>query len=164
MNPQPAPVSTPAAGPTPEQVRALVAYCDKAAWWLDDCLTVPGTRFHFGLDAIAGLVPFAGDALAAGVSVLTITRAARIGVPRDVLLRMGRNVAIDFAGGLIPGIGDAFDAVFKSHRRNFALLHKEYAPMLAPIAGRRRAPLWLRVLGGVTIAAIGYGLWHWLLR
>ncbi len=153
-----------AEGPSPEQVRELVAYCDKAAWWLDDCLTVPGTRFHFGLDAIAGLIPFAGDVLAAGVSVLTIGRAARIGVPRGVLLRMGRNVAIDFAGGLIPGIGDAFDAVFKSHRRNFALLHKEYAPMLAPIGVRRRAPLWLRVFGSLTIAAVAYGIWHWFSR
>ncbi|MDP3294743.1 MAG: DUF4112 domain-containing protein [Nevskia sp.] len=151
-----------AEGPSPEQVRALVAFCDKAAWWLDDCLTVPGTGFHFGLDAIAGLIPFAGDVLAAGVSVLTIGRAARIGVPRSVLLRMGRNVAIDFVGGLIPGIGDAFDAVFKSHRRNFALLHKEYATMLAPIAARRRAPLWLRVAGALAIAAISYGLWRWL--
>ncbi len=59
---------------------------------------------------------------------------------------------------------DAFDAVFKSHRRNFALLHKEYAPMLAPIGVRRRAPLWLRVGGALMVAAIGYGLWHWLLR
>lgn len=155
-------MNPPTSTPTQDEVRALVAFVDKTAWWLDDCLSIPGTRFRFGLDAIAGLIPFAGDALAAGVSVLTITRAARVGVPRGVLFRMGRNVAIDFAGGLIPGLGDVFDAVFKSHRRNFELLRKEYAPMLALPEPRRRAPLWLRLVGALAIAAIGYGLWHWL--
>lgn len=148
--------------PTQDEIRALVAFVDKTAWWLDDCLTIPGTRFRFGLDAIAGKRDQSGDALAAGVSLLTIGRAARIGVPRGVLFRMGRNVAIDFAGGLIPGLGDVFDAVFKSHRRNFELLRKEYAPMLAPSEPRRQAPPWLRLAGALAIAAIGYGLWRWL--
>lgn len=149
------------AGPSADKVRDLVAFVDKTAWWLDDCLTIPGTRFRFGLDAIVGLIPFAGDALAFGVSALTITRAARAGVPRGVLFRMARNVGIDFAGGLVPGLGDVFDAVFKSHRRNFELLRKEYAPMLAPLKPRRQAPLWLRVAGALGVAAIGYGLWTW---
>lgn len=152
----------PETGPAAEQVRDLVAFVDKTAWWLDDCLTIPGTRFRFGLDAIVGLIPLAGDALAFGVSALTITRAARAGVPRRVLFRMARNVAIDFAGGLVPGLGDVFDAVFKSHRRNFELLRKEYAPILAPPAPRRQAPLWLRVVGALGVAAIGYGLWTWM--
>ncbi len=149
-------------GPSVDEVRALVAFVDKTAWWLDDCLTLPGTRFRFGLDAIVGLIPLAGDALALGVSALTITRAARAGVPRGLLLKMGRNVAIYFAGGLLPGIGDVFDAVFKSHRRNFELLRKAYAPMLAPLPPRRRAPLWLRLAGAIAIAAIGYGLWQFV--
>lgn len=152
------------AGPSADKVRELVAFVDKTAWWLDDCLSIPGTRFRFGLDAIVGLIPLAGDALAFGVSALTITRAARAGVPRGVLLRMARNVAIDFAGGLVPGLGDVFDAVFKSHRRNFELLRKEYAPMLAPLAPRRQAPLWLRVAGALGVAAIGYALWTWMQR
>lgn len=148
--------------PSPEQVRELVAFCDKAAWWLDDCLTIPGTRFRFGLDAIAGLIPVAGDVLALGVSVLTFGRAVKVGVPKPVLAKMGRNIAVDFAGGLIPGIGDVFDAVFKSHRRNFELLRKEYAPMLPQYPARKRAPLLVRVLGAVAIVALGYGLWRWL--
>lgn len=147
--------------PTQAQVRELVAFCDKTAWWLDDCMNIPLTRFRFGLDALAGLIPFAGDALAAGVSIVTITRAARIGVPRGLLFRMGRNVAIDFAGGLIPGLGDVFDAVFKSHRRNFELLRREYATMLALPEPRRRAPLWLRTLTAAAVAAAIYAAWQW---
>jgi len=147
--------------PDPEKVRDLVAFVDKTAWWLDDCLSIPGTRFRFGLDAIVGLIPIGGDVLALGVSALTVTRAARAGVPRGVLFRMARNIALDFGGGLIPGLGDVFDAVFKSHRRNFELLRKEYAPMLAPLKPRRQAPLWLRLAGAIGVAAIGYGLWNW---
>lgn len=145
--------------PSAETVRELVAFVDRTAWWLDDCLSIPGTRFRFGLDAIIGLIPVAGDVVGFGISALTIARAAKAGASRGVLLRMARNVALDFGGGLIPGVGDVFDTVFKSHRRNFELLRKEYAPMLAPLAPRRRAPLWLRLAGAVGIAAISYGVW-----
>ena len=155
------PIVTQAAGPSVDEVRELVAFVDKTAWWLDDCMSIPGTRFRFGLDAIVGLIPVGGDVLAVSVSALTLTRAARAGVPRGVLFRMARNVVVDFAGGLIPGLGDVFDAVFKSHRRNFELLRKEYAPMLAPLKPRRQAPLWLRLAGAIAVAAISYGLWNW---
>ena len=153
----------PASGPSPQAVRELVAFVDRTAWWLDDCLSIPGTRFRFGLDAIIGLLPVAGDVVAAGVSALTIARAAHAGVPRRVLLAMVRNVVVDFAGGLIPGLGDVFDAVFKSHRRNFELLRREYATLLpAQAAARRPAPGWLKLAGALAVAAIGYGLWRWL--
>lgn len=155
----------PTTGPSPQAASELVAFVDRTAWWLDDCLSIPGTRFRFGLDAVIGLLPVAGDVIAAAVSALTIARAARAGVPKRVLLTMARNVVVDFAGGLIPGLGDVFDAVFKSHRRNFELLRREYAAVLPPpAAGRETAPWWLKLVGAAGIAAIGYGLWHTLGR
>jgi hypothetical protein len=164
MSPAPVrPAMPESAGPSPQAVRELVAFVDKTAWWLDDCLTIPGTRFRFGLDAIIGLLPVAGDVVAAGISALTIARAARAGVPRRVLLTMVRNVVVDFAGGLIPGLGDVFDTLFKSHRRNFELLRREYAALLPEVPPpRRAAPPWLRLAGALGIAAIAYGLWSWL--
>lgn len=144
----------------PARIRELVAFCDRIAWWLDDCLRIPGTRFRFGLDAIVGLVPLAGDALGFIVSALTLFRAARSGVPKPLLWKMGRNVAIDFFGSLMPVLGDAFDAVFKAHRRNFELLRREYAPMLPDYPKRARAPWLLRVVAALLIAGIGYGLWR----
>lgn len=163
MNRAPASAMRADSSPSPQAVRELVAFVDKTAWWLDDCLSIPGTRFRFGLDALIGMVPVAGDVIAAGISALTIARAARAGVPKRVLLTMARNVVVDFAGGLIPGLGDVFDAVFKSHRSNFELLRREYAAVLpeAPLP-RRAAPLWLKLIGAVGVAAIGYGLWRWL--
>ncbi|GAC1632712.1 MAG: hypothetical protein NVS9B10_27490 [Nevskia sp.] len=77
---------------------------------------------------------------------------------------MGRNVAIDFFGSLVPVLGDAFDAVFKAHRRNFELLRKAYAPMLPDYPQRRRAHWFVRLTMALLLAGIGYALWHALAR
>jgi len=154
----------PASSPDAAGARELVAFCDKVAWLLDDCLRIPGTRFRFGLDAIVGLVPLAGDAVGFVVSAATIAKAARAGVSKPLLWKMGRNVAIDFFGSLVPIFGDAFDAVFKAHRRNFELLRKEYAPML-PDYPQRRGPHWaLRVLVALLLAGLGWWGWQHLTR
>lgn len=141
-------------------MRELLAFCDRVAWLLDDCLRIPGTRFRVGLDAVVGLVPLAGDLLGFSVSALTLWRAARAGVPRALLLKMGRNVAIDFFGSLVPVFGDAFDAVFKAHRRNFELLRREYAPAMPVRSGGRRAPLLLRLLVAVLLGALAWWAWQ----
>lgn len=149
------------AGPDDPSIAALLAFCDRVAWLLDDCVRIPGTRFRIGLDAVVGLVPLAGDLLGFSVSALTLWRAARAGVPRALLMRMGRNVAIDFFGSLMPVFGDAFDAVFKAHRRNFELLRREYAPEM-PARTSARAPLLLRLLLALLLAGLAWGLWRWL--
>lgn len=141
-------------------MRELLAFCDRVAWLLDDCLRIPGTRFRVGLDAVVGLVPLAGDLLGFSVSALTLWRAARAGVPRALLLKMGRNVAIDFFGSLVPVFGDAFDAVFKAHRRNFELLRREYAPAMPVRASGARAPLLLRLLVAVLLGALAWWAWQ----
>lgn len=148
----------PEAAPDAERIRSLVAFCDRAAWVLDDCLRIPGTRFRFGLDALIGLFPVAGDAVGFAVSSWTLFRAARAGVPGRVLRRMGSNMVIDLFGSVVPVLGDVFDTVFKAHRRNFELLRREYA--LPETRPRARAPWALRLLGAAIVAAIGWGLWR----
>ncbi|MDB5987577.1 MAG: hypothetical protein JWR16_2630 [Nevskia sp.] len=152
--------------PTPdadsERIRALVRFCDKVAWWLDDCLRIPGTRFRFGLDAIVGVFPVAGDALGFAVSALTMARAARDGVPRSLLLKMGRNVVIDLIGSIVPVFGDVFDAAFKAHRRNVNLLRSHYAAQLPAEAPRRRAPWFVGALATLAVSALLWSAWrHW---
>jgi hypothetical protein len=144
----------------PETIRELVEFCDKVAWWLDDCLRIPGTRFRFGLDAVVGVLPLAGDALGFAVSALTLGRAAKAGAPKGLIAKMGRNVAIDFFGSLVPVIGDVFDATFKAHRRNVDLLRAHYAALLPQTAPRRRMPLVARVIVALVIAGIGWAIWH----
>lgn len=141
------------------EIRRLLAFCDRAAWWLDDCLRLPGTGFRFGLDAIVGLIPLAGDGLALLVSVLTVYRAREAGVPNALLGKMLKNVVIDFFGSLLPVFGDLFDAVFKAHRRNFELLRREYGERLAPAPRRSRAP---RLVGAALLVLLAWAVWRWL--
>jgi hypothetical protein len=101
---------------------------------LDELIVVPGTPIKVGLDPIIGLIPVAGDAVAALVGGWVILEASRFGIPRVVLARMVLNLTVDLAVGLIPLIGDITDFVFTSNSRNLALFRR-YA--LEPDASTR---------------------------
>ena len=83
---------------------------------------MPGTRFRFGLDGLAGLLPGAGDAVMSAVSLYIVWEARNMGAPTSLLARMLANVALDTAGGAVPFLGDLFDVAFKANLRNLALL------------------------------------------
>jgi hypothetical protein len=88
---------------------------------LDDSVRVPGTDFRIGIDPILGILPGAGDAVAAALSVYIVLESARLGVPFLTLLRMMANVTLDFAIGSVPVIGPLFDAAWTANRRNVEL-------------------------------------------
>jgi hypothetical protein len=111
-----------------EQLRRL-------AWLLDSSIGIPGTRFRFGVDALLGLVPFLGDAAGVLLSSYIVLEAARMGVPRALLVRMGANVAIEGLVGAIPLLGDLFDAAWKANQRNVRLLEAHFGE--APDARRQ---------------------------
>jgi hypothetical protein len=94
---------------------------------LDDAVRVPGTRIRFGLDALLGLLPGAGDAVTGAVAAYAIVLATRLGAPPVVVARMTMNVLIDVATGTIPVLGDIFDVGWKSNRKNVQLLEKYLA-------------------------------------
>lgn len=89
---------------------------------LDDAVTIPGTSFRIGLDPLVGLLPGIGDALGALVGGVIIYYAARRGAPKRVLVRMLGNVMVDYLVGIVPVLGDLFDAAFRSNHRNVELL------------------------------------------
>lgn len=91
---------------------------------LDSAFGIPGTRVRFGVDAILGLVPGLGDAFSGVFSLILIVHAARLGLPRIVLARMGANVLIDVLIGVIPLAGDLFDVAWKANLRNVALVER----------------------------------------
>lgn len=91
---------------------------------LDAAFGIPGTRFRFGLDALIGLVPGAGDAVAGLFSLGILVQAARMGVPRVVVLRMVFNALLDLLVGAIPLVGDLFDIGWKANLRNVNLLDR----------------------------------------
>ena len=88
---------------------------------LDDSIRLPGTEFKIGLDPIVGLLPVAGDAVAAALSGYIVLESARLGVSYLTLLRMLANVGVDFAVGSVPVVGDIFDVAWKANVRNLQL-------------------------------------------
>lgn len=98
---------------------------DAAATVLDDGLRVPGTDFKFGLDPILGVLPIAGDTVATVISLYIVLEAASAGVSATTLVRMGLNLAVDYATGLVPVAGDLFDAYWKANRRNVDLAKRD---------------------------------------
>jgi hypothetical protein len=93
--------------------------------FLDDGISVPGTKFRIGFDGILGLLlPGAGDAMTAAGALSLFYLAVQRGAPRVVLARMALNVAIDALVGAIPVLGDLFDFGFKANRRNLRLIER----------------------------------------
>lgn len=95
------------------------------ATWLDDRFVIPGTRIRFGLDAIIGLIPGIGDALAAFASIFIVFSAWKRGVARVTLMRMVLNLAIEDTLGAIPVVGDMAHIAWKANRRNYNLLVRD---------------------------------------
>jgi hypothetical protein len=94
------------------------------AFFMDDLVRLPGTRFRFGLDPLIGLIPGFGDTGSALISAMALIAAARRGLPKILLARMALNILINEAIGIIPIVGDAFSFWFKSNARNYELLRK----------------------------------------
>lgn len=117
-----------------EEVRRL----DALAWLLDSSIPVPGTRLRIGLDPLIGLVPVVGDLVGMLFSAYILIQAARLGIPRVTLMRMGFNVTVEAVVGIVPFVGDAFDFWWQANRKNVDLLK---AHLRDP--GRARRGDWL---------------------
>ena len=100
---------------------------DNLAAWLDDRFRIPGTDIRFGVDALIGLVPYAGDVSSFVVSGVLLHTMWRKGAGVLLMLRMMGNLMLDAMVGAIPLFGDLFDFGFKANRRNVDLLKAYYA-------------------------------------
>lgn len=105
-----------------ERERAALRRSRSVARLLDESVRIPGTQRRVGLDAMLGLLPLGGDAIGALLSLYVVVEAYRIDAPNTLILRMLVNVLVDFVGGIVPIVGDAFDAVWKANSRNVDLL------------------------------------------
>lgn len=122
------PRDEPPAPPAPDLRRdATLARLDRLAWLLDSALRIPGTSIRLGADAAANLLPGVGPLVSKGVSAWLILEAARLGVPRPVLLRMLGHVAVDAAVGAVPLLDWTADIFLRANRRNMALLRAHLA-------------------------------------
>jgi hypothetical protein len=135
---------------SPEHLRTLRAMTRL----LDNAITVPGTRFRFGFDALIGLVPGVGDAMGAVFSSFIVYQAARLGASNATLARMVGNVALDTVVGQVPLLGDLFDAGWKSNTRNLALLEAHLDRPVSTTRASRRVMLLVGLSLLLIVAAL----------
>ncbi|MBD1999688.1 DUF4112 domain-containing protein [Leptolyngbya sp. FACHB-541] len=128
---------------------------------LDNAIPIPGTGYRIGLDPLLGLLPGAGDTVAGALSAYIVVEAARMGVPREILLRMASNIVLEVVLGSVPMLGDVFDATWKANARNIALL-ETHVDMPQPSRGSDRKFLILLILG-LAVVIIGFATFSVLL-
>ena len=105
-------------------VQQSLARLEALARLMDGAFVLPGTNLRFGLEAIVGLLPVAGDMIAGLVSTYLIWEARQLGAPRWLVARMLANTLLDTTIGAIPVFGDAFDVVFRANLKNMTLLRR----------------------------------------
>ena len=111
--------------PSPRSVHPLEPWANRLAMLLDEAFVIPGTNIRFGFDPILGLLaPGVGDFLAGLVSLALVFLAVRHRVPGLVIARMLLNIAIDTFVGVLPGVGDVADLLWRSNAKNRALLDR----------------------------------------
>ena len=120
----------PLPGTVPHPRQPELDRLDRLADLLDTRWRIPLLNVRFGLDAVLGLIPGAGDFAALLPTAFMIREGHRMGASRGTLGRMTANAALDFVFGSVPVLGSVWDIWFKANRRNMALLRAE-------IAGRR---------------------------
>ena len=91
---------------------------------LDEAVRIPGTHLRFGLDPILSVLPVAGGAAGAVLSLYPVAEAYRLGVPNRTLLVMLSLVAVDAVVGSVPILGSVFDALWKANHWNYRLLER----------------------------------------
>jgi len=115
-----------------EEKQAALARLDRFSRMADNAIGIPFTRFRIGFEPIIGLVPVLGDLVGLFMSMYVLLEAQRAGASSNLKLQMIRNMLIDFFGGLIPVVGDAFDFAWKANARNAQLLRESLEAELNP--------------------------------
>jgi hypothetical protein len=108
-------------GNDPASIRRRIEGLERV---LERAFTVPGINRQFGLDALVGLVPVAGDVVGAAMGLYLVWEARNLGMSKWQLARMTANVGFDTAVGAIPIAGDVLDFLFRSNSRNLKIIRK----------------------------------------
>ena len=89
---------------------------------LDEIITIPGTKYKIGSDPIIGFIPVIGDLIGSVLSAYIVYSGSKMGLPSNIVAKMGLNVLLDFVIGTIPIIGDFFDMGWKANKKNIKLI------------------------------------------
>ncbi len=91
---------------------------------LESLVTIPGTKRKVGLDVILDFIPGVGPTVAAGLGAYLVWEARNLGMSKWQIARMGKNIGIDWALGMIPFVGAIPDYFFRSNTRNLRIIKK----------------------------------------
>ncbi len=108
-------------GTDPASVRRRIEALEQL---LERSFVVPGINRPVGLDAIAGLIPVAGDTIMALAGLYMVWEARNLGMSKWQMARMAGNVGIDWLLGLVPVAGDVLDFMFRSSTRNLRIIRR----------------------------------------
>lgn len=140
---------------------AALARLDRFSYYTDSNIRVPFTRLRFGLSPVIGLVPVVGDLAGLLLSLYVLHEARKVNASKRIQAKMIRNMLIEFVGGLLPVVGDAFDAIYKANTRNTELLRVYLHQQLEDVPPNRfpwTTLLWLSaviaLLGWLAIATV----------
>jgi uncharacterized protein DUF4112 len=136
-----------------EELSRDLQRADRLARLLDSAIRIPVIGVRLGADALLGLVPGGGDAVAALLGAYPIVLAVRHRLPHVLVLRLLGNIAVDAIFGSIPIIGDLFDIGFKSNLRNQRLIER-YATEPARTTRSSQGIVWIAV-GGIALIVAG---------
>jgi hypothetical protein len=138
---------------TDEHYRKTLQRLQAFARFTDTKFEIPIIKARVGWDPIIGLIPGIGDFIGFLLSSYVVIEALRLKVPKPVIGRMLINMFVEFLGGIVPILGDAFDAYWKANKRNVELLEKYIQHQLAPPPPKKTGALAL-LLFVVTLIVI----------
>jgi len=117
-----------------------LVWLDRSAEFLDNRFRIPGTNIRFGLDALIGIFPYAGDVITFLVSGFLVIIMARYGISGKLVMKMLGNIWIDGMFGTVPILGDLFDLRYRANLKNVNLVREYIAE------GKHRGSAWGIVL------------------
>ena len=145
-------------GPNNAKQLAALRRLERFSRFTDSSIRIPFTRITIGAEALIGLLPVVGDMAGLALGSYVLVGAQRAGASGAVKLRMVRNMLIDFVGGLLPVVGDAFDAIYKANTRNTRLLKNYLEQQLEIEPPPPPFPWFTLILLSVLFALITGGL------
>lgn len=134
---------------------------------LDNAIPIPGTSYRIGIDPLIGFLPGGGDFVGSAIAAYIVVEAARMGVPRNILVQMVTNIVLDTVSGTVPVLGDLVDVTFKANSKNVALL-EDHLNVPHQQLGRKVDWLFLAMLLGglflfvILMATISFMLIGWI--
>jgi hypothetical protein len=103
----------------------LAPWAERLVQLTDEFIRIPGTDIHIGLDPILGfLFPGAGDMVTGAGSISLLFLALKERIPTVAIGRMVGNILVDTVVGSVPLVGDAFDVVWRSNRKNLEIIQQ----------------------------------------